>query len=63
LAYVNIDVEHLNILLHKTPILAELNIIGNLSITRNQLLKFITEKKKFINQLLVSEDAYSNKLI
>lgn len=47
----------------KTSIIVELNLIGNESISKEELVKFIQGKKKFINNLLVCQNLYSNKLI
>lgn len=55
--------EQLAAIVHKIAVLVELNIINNVSISRQQLLKYIIDKKKFINNLIISEQCFSNKLI
>ena len=58
----HLNVDQLANLLQKTSILIHLNVIGT-RIGKKELLNFISTKKKYINNLTISEEQYSNKLL
>ena len=57
-----IHIDQLAVLLSKTSILVHLNVIGT-KIGKKDLLHFISSKKKYVNNLKISEEQYSNKLL
>ena len=57
-----VTINHLSTLLQKTSILVHLNVIGT-KISKKDLVFFITSKRKYINNLKISEEQYSNKLL
>ena len=57
-----ITIDQLSILVAKTPVLIHLNIIGT-RIGKKDLFTFVSTKKKYINNLKISEEQYSNRLL
>jgi hypothetical protein len=55
--------DKLNVLLERSVVLVELNIINNMAITKMEFSKFVNDNKKFISKVVLSENNYSNKLI
>lgn len=43
--------------------MVELNIINNMAITKMEFSKFVSDNKKYISKVILSENNYSNKLI